>query len=81
MARPQQSPRSARGRAVCAHLETLGLSMSAAAQRAGINYRTLHDVVHKDSLGSLTLSSVEALVTRLDIPLSLLSPGLARHVA
>lgn len=77
--RPVSPPRTERGRAILARIREEGLTITEAAARAGVNFDTLHAAIHKPNLDLMSLRAVERICTRLGVPLSVLSPVLARH--
>lgn len=81
MPRPRAVPRSDRGKAILAAIEHKELTLTKAAKHCRVSFRTLYDMIHKDKLDSMSLATIERICTRLDLPLKLISPVLARHSA
>lgn len=77
MGRPVRKPPTERGRQVLAWLEERGLSLTAAAEVAGVTPPTIGRVVHARTLDELPVGTLRRLVSRLQLPLELLVPELA----
>lgn len=81
MPKMRSVPQTARGRRILKHIEAAGLTLTQAAEKSGVQFATLHKLLHVDtSIDRVHLSVVERLVTRLGIPLDVFSPELAKAV-
>lgn len=78
--REPRRPKSARGQAFLGAILSQGLSLEAAAKKAGISYPTLAKLIH-DEPDRATVGVVEAVCKRLSIPLDVVAPGLAKLTA
>ena len=74
--RQPAQPRTERGRAILAHIQGMGLSLSEAAAKARVSFPALHNALHKRP-EDLTVKVVAALCGRLGLPLDLVAPQLA----
>lgn len=77
MPRKPTPPATARGRAIVQHLAKKGLSTTQAARIAGVDHGLLFDVIHRNPPKRMTDEVIVKLVTRLGLPLKLVSPRLA----
>lgn len=76
--RPRKPARTRRGKAILAAIDALGLTLSAAAERAGIGLDSLLRVIHEFDPGVLQVRTVVAVCDRLGLPLELVAPALGK---
>lgn len=81
MPRQAVEPTSTRGKAIWAILRARKLGIAEAAKLARVQFRTLHDLMHREPPPKLLAETVARLHRVLGIPIRLLCPELAAALA
>lgn len=76
--RPRKPATTSRGQAILDALDAQGLTLLAAAAKAGIAADSLHRVVHEPDPGWLQVKTVAAVCESLGLPLELVAPCLGK---
>ena len=74
--RERRPAKTARGRAMLAHIDALGLTVTQAARRARVGFVQLDRAIHGDP-AQLRAAVIAALCGRLGMPLPLVAPAVA----
>lgn len=69
--------KSARARAMYAHIDALGINLVEAAKRARLDFASFDKAIHVDDPAKLRAKVIAALVGRLGMPLALVAPSVA----
>ena len=75
--RPRKPAKSRRGKLILAALDAQGLTLYAAAARAGVGFEALRRVIHEDP-DWLQVRTVVAVCSRPRLPLELVAPSMAK---